>query len=580
MVTSNSIYGSADPMVLWRLQEISTNMLSNVEKIFSSRQEALTRSLDPRRSIYDECGFPRGRQSAQYYKDLYDRDAIAARVVEILAKLMWQVQPKVYENEKSKTKSVFEQDYYDLCRSLYTEQSWFQDEEGNGLVEAWLRADIISGIGQYGVIYLGIDDGLPLDQPANFNPGKKTRNLTQIRVFPESLADIVSYDTTESPRKGKPEFYNLTFNDPTNVATGIGLGTNTVQVHWTRVIHIADISHQAQSSDIFATPRMEPVLNHILSLQKPYGASAEGYWKSCFTGLSIETHPSLGGDVTLPNKAKFTNMMEDFQNSLQKYIVLMGMTAKPIAPVVTDPKPIIDTHIEAICIKLDVPIRKFKGSERGELASSDDDTDLNRTLRARMCNYGTPRIIVPTINRLIQLGVLTAPKGYSVHWPDLEKQSDQEKADVATKLTQAMGVFVEKGLDSYMTSEDFFSAMLGFDEEEAANFTKNVKDKLALERNGEGTGTNLLGTATGVTTLTALLSQYKLQTFSEETFRQLLLTIYRLPTDTVEKILADGLPEPKKEALPPVKMKEGEKLVNPNPIIGNEETKIEEKVEE
>src|SRR5690606_42007529 len=55
----------------------------------------------------------------------------------------------------------FEMAWDQLGRSLKN-NSWHQDEEGNIIWEALARADTLSGIGHYGVILLGIDDGKEL----------------------------------------------------------------------------------------------------------------------------------------------------------------------------------------------------------------------------------------------------------------------------------------------------------------------------------------------------------------------------------------------------------------------------------
>jgi len=101
-----------------------------------------------------------------------------------------------------------------------------------------------------------------------------------------------------------------------------------------------------------------------------------------------------------------------------------------MAPTVVDPTAQIAVQIEAICIKLGIPIRIFKGSERGELASSQDDAAWNDRLRLRQMYYITPRIVIPFIDRLIMLGVLSEPVGYSVTWDDLESTTKADKARI------------------------------------------------------------------------------------------------------------------------------------------------------
>jgi hypothetical protein len=472
-----------------------TDIVSN---LYAMRMELIKSFTDPRRDIDDECGYPRDVASgfsANNFQDLFEREPIATRVVQLLPKESWQVTPTVYEDEDSDNVTDFEQAWDDLGKGLRG-KSWHNQEKGSSIWEYLARIDELSGIGTFGVILLGIDDGRLLNEPADgvdpdgfpsasdmsgvstgsvrgasptkaqdtknpkdltkprgpvskdiyggaitksgdpyldskmgtdsqylgtqFSPsqatkkdteedsvdGKPARKLLFIRVFPEYLIQIVQYEANMySPRFGQPLMYKITLNDPRQPHTGVGLPLSTVMVHWSRVIHIAD---NLTSSEIFGVPRMRPVLNRLLDLRKLYGGSAEMYWKGAFPGYSIETNPQLGGDVAV-DTAAIQDMMENYMNGLQRYMQFMGMTAKSLSPQVVDPTTQIQVQLEAICIQLACPIRVFKGSERGELASSQDDSAWNDRLRHRQNEYITPKIIVPFIDRLIMLGVLPEP---------------------------------------------------------------------------------------------------------------------------------------------------------------------------
>lgn len=498
-----------------------------VDNAIMSRERLFQRLMDPRRNLNAECGYPETEGlHADDYKRLYEREPIATRVVQLLPKESWQMSPSIYEDEDPDNETEFEKAWDTLSQQLRGDQSWFQDEQGSPIWEHLQRADILSGIGFFGVILLGIDDGKPLDQPvegvveikkptnnatsgqvANVNscqaseihivdnrsmpvdaPGfqdgrpvpkdvtsatsgrgknsptgnafvdktdanadskrasfdyasvgtdaqymgvqmgpsqypstkpytGKPRKLIFLRSFDESLVQIVQYEANVlNPRFGQPVMYLITLNDPREQHSGIGLPMAMVRVHWSRVIHIAD---NRNSSEVFGTPRLRPVLNRVLDLAKLYGASAEGYWKSCFAGLSFQTHPQLGGDVKV-DPAPLKDMVESYQNGLQRALFTSGMAVSTLAPSVVDPASHINMHIEAICIELGCPVRVFKGSERGELASSQDDASWNDRLRARQNLYITPFIIVPFIDRLIQIGVLPIPKVKKRLRPDVK----------------------------------------------------------------------------------------------------------------------------------------------------------------
>jgi hypothetical protein len=158
---------SRSPDSLRRVEEMVGNLLNLRSSLF-------TQLFDPRRDIDDECGYPRseagsgiGSISVELYRNLYEREAISTRVVHVLPKESWQVTPYVFESDDPDTNTPFEEAWDDLSRSLFGTggKSWYQDEQGSQIWEHLKRADILSGIGHFGVILLGIDDGLPLDQP-------------------------------------------------------------------------------------------------------------------------------------------------------------------------------------------------------------------------------------------------------------------------------------------------------------------------------------------------------------------------------------------------------------------------------
>jgi hypothetical protein len=93
------------------------------------------------------------------------------------------------------------------------------------------------------------------------------------------------------------------------------------------------------------------------------------FWRGAFPGYAIKTQPQLGADVDL-NRKELETEITNYSNSLQRFLILMGMDVTALAPQVSDPASQIDTQITAICIQLGIPKRIFMGSERGELASS------------------------------------------------------------------------------------------------------------------------------------------------------------------------------------------------------------------
>jgi len=453
-----------------------------IENALTSRAELLRQYVDPRRDIGDECGHPKFIKEVEY-KDMYDREPIATRIVEVYPRECWQVQPTVSDEGDVNSKSPFEEAIGELGKNLRGE-SWFKDEDGNPLWEHLKRLDELSGIGYYGVLLIGFND---IDESGSLADEVKTSEGLEIiflRTFDSSLVNIDSRETdTTSPRFGHPTMYTINFEDPRGFEDhGINVSTNTEKVHHSRIIHVAD---NLGVSEIFGPPRLQSVFNRVLDLHKLYGGSAEMYWRGAFPGLSFETHPQLGGDVTIDSSMR--DEMEDYMNGLQRFLALTGMSAKSLAPQVVDPAPQIDVQITAICIRLGIPKRKFMGTERGELSSSMDDDEWNDKVKARQLNYVTPRIIVPFIDRLIALRVLPEPSegGYTVNWPDIHNLSDQVKAEILMQRIEAMSKFVGGGVENIMSLKDFYVREIGYSEEEADSIIDNIEPPDELPLDGE-----------------------------------------------------------------------------------------------
>lgn len=478
-----------DPIALERL----SRLVNRVEKVINQGTPRRLSGLvpqganpDPRRDYGQEFGHPDTSSiTIENYRELYHRHPIAKKVVDILANHCWQSQPTVVEDEdRSSAEGPFEVALQDLGSKLRGEESWYQGDEGNPLWECLSRVDRISGIGHYGVLLMGVagDEGKDLSIPLELN--RENRELIYLKALPQYLAEIVTYEEDRSnPRFGKPKTYSITLGEDTNVNTPYGVsasrGVDTPQtVHWTRTIHIVD---EVLSNEVLHIPRMLPVFDRLLDLTKLYGGSAEMYYQGAMPGLSFETHPQLGGDVEI-DVDTLRDQTEYYYNSLQRYLVTSGLAVNSLAPQVVDPSAQIDVQIEAICIAKDCPKRIFMGSERGELASSQDKQHWNEVVQGHRRNHVTPEVIVPTINHFIQFGILPRPTGYSVLWPKMETISMVDQADVAIKITQALVAFIQGDGVELMPIPQYLTLVLGFSQEEAMEIMEALDEDGMIDR--------------------------------------------------------------------------------------------------
>ncbi len=426
------------------------------------RQEILQRLLYPDRDINAACKYPL-TITTQNYKDLYDREGIAARVVRIWPKETWRVLPEIYENEEAKD-TEFEKAWKDIVKK-------------RKVFDYLKRIDILSGIGRFGVLLLGINDGKELSEPvANIGVngeavGTNKYELLYLKAFDESVVDIAEKEKdTKNPRFGLPTKYNIKFEDVQGNVTS----SKTMTVHWTRVIHIAD---NRESSDVFGVPRMQIAFNRLKDLQKILGGSGEMFWRGGFPGYSFEMTPEAAAGNAVMDTDTIKDQMELFQDGMQRYFATTGVAAKTLQPNVADPTGHFDVALKAIAISYDVPYRVFAGSEQAQLASVQDKQTWNERVAERQNSYVTSFIIQPFVDRLIAFGVLPEVE-YFVDWPDLNTPTDKDKADVAVAKTEAVAKYVTGGCDTLIGPEDFLTMFLDLTEEEAKTVMANTEEHL------------------------------------------------------------------------------------------------------
>ena len=414
------------------------------------RTEFLRFLLDGARDIDAECGYP-AWLTPDHYRAMYDREGISKRVVNCEPEESWCLKPEIYEDEDPEEETEFE-------------AAWKKLAKDKNLFHWMKRIDILSGIGQYGILLLGLDDGKDLMEPVDgvnddgtFDENLKHK-LTYLRTFSEEVVFVRIRETDiTNPRYGLPKKYTIHFRDFPN--WGIQAGEIIARdVHWSRVIHVAD---NRKISEIYGVPRMQPVWNRLYDIRKIASSSGEGFWKGAFPGMAFEVNPELADQGVEIDKEGVRKEMQNYMNGLQRYIAITGVTAKTLAPSVTDPSPHIESHLKQIAIAMAIPYRVLFGSEEAKLASGQDAKAWIKRVGARQSEYLTPMLIRPFVDRLIDLGVLPRPEEYHTDWPDLAAPSDLDKATVGLTRTQALAAYVSGGVSGLVPPEQYLTHILG-----------------------------------------------------------------------------------------------------------------------
>jgi uncharacterized protein len=445
-------------------QHVQTRPRLTAEVVFNAlvsknRQLLAPRSwapgLDPpERDLDRECGYPTNPDIG-YYKLLYDRVGVAGRTVNIWPDECLAGHPDLAENLK-KRKTSFERRAEEVIDQTLL---WHYVQ----------RADRLSGIGQYGVLLLGLDDGRDLSETAEgFRPNgtpdpnfEGQRDLLFLRAFDQSLVRVGGWETDPaSPRYGMPTNYLVNFASPEVVSsvTTSGVPYNEQEVHWTRAVHLADCR---QSSEVIGYSRMHAVLNDILNVRKVGGASAEMFWKGGFPGYQFKTNPDLAIDL---DENALAEEVDAYVNGLKRYMTAVSGEWASLAPQVADPSKTLLQHFTLLCAGIQVPLRVFLGTESGHLASTQDAIAWKGRVGNRRLNYVEPMVVRPLVDRLQALGVLPRVKKYILTWPDLLAMSDKDRMDVALKQVQALFQYVQGRVNQVMPHRILLTQVLGYSE--------------------------------------------------------------------------------------------------------------------
>ena len=113
-----------------------------------------------------------------------------------------------------------------------------------------------------------------------------------------------------------------------------------------------------------------------------------------------------------------------------------------------DPSGATDVYLKMISAGTGIPLRILTGSERGELASSQDEANWASVIEARRTRYAEPLILRPLVNRLLWAGALPQAQGgiYAVNWSVVQLPNPNEaaqRADTYASALQKVGVQVD-----------------------------------------------------------------------------------------------------------------------------------------
>lgn len=388
------------------------------------------------RDIYGVLGYDKNI-TYRMCRDRHRRHDIAKAIIDKPVKATWKGNFEVFESDDENTTS-FEKEFSVLCKRLK-------------LKREFSRLDRLALLGKYAVLFLGFDgvtSNMDLIQPVE---GK--RKLLYIKPFSEEQAKISKYEENPAnPRYGLPLLYTIEFSFPNGKQT-------SVQVDHSRIIHVtSDILESEIESDYY----LEPVWNRLQDLDKLVGGSAEMFWRGARPGI----HAKADKEYTITEKLEkeLKEQITEFEHDLRRVLMTEGIDElKELTSQVTDPMSHVDVQLKMISAVTGIPLRILVGSERGELASTQDRNNWADFIQARREEYAENVIIRPFIDRCIEYEVLPEPKQeYSIVWESLYATSEKDKAEVGKIRSAALKEYTTNPIaESVVPPKAFFELFLG-----------------------------------------------------------------------------------------------------------------------
>lgn len=408
-----------------------------------------------------ECGYPATITLEQYHR-AYQRNGFCQRIVHLMPDECAQLAPEITEKDSEEAETPWEATFKEHAQSV---NLWHYIQE----------ADKQAGIGRYGILLIGLSDGKKLSEPATRGKGLR---VIYMRPYAEGEVSIVRYvnDPTNA-RYGKPEFYQINTidlsgeNETGAVMPTIDAVPDTLQVHWSRVLHFSD------SGEVLSQPRLKRTWNwaHV-DLSKLVGGGAEMFWRGAFPGFFFSVDPS----VDMADEDKKTAIKESsfsYFNTLTRAMHMQGVTVQQLNPVIADPTAQFSLILQLCAISENCPLPVFTGAQPGGLSADSgirgsDEWSIRK--QARRDRYLIPKIIRAYIDMMIQYGVL-GPMAYEVVYKDPHTLTAAEKATNALMWIKTISEYITKGCDTLISPLSFLTEIMGMDMERATRIMDSLE---------------------------------------------------------------------------------------------------------
>lgn len=416
------------------------------------------------RKIYEALGYPEEKELIfTYYHGKYERQDIASAIIDRPVNATWNGELMITEDGTQPTESKLN-------------KAWEALEAEFHIKDRLVKLDKLTGLGHFSLLLFGFDD---VKEPKDFqNPVTGTRKLMHLKQLPESDIEIHTWEKNAgNPRYGLPLLYKIKV-----AGTGTEI-TKDFMVHHSRVLHILENN---LVSEVYGRPRLKPIVNRLEDLEKLLGGDAEMFWRGARPGYhaAAQEDYEMGTDEV----DALEDELDKYEHDLRRFISAKGVDIKPLTQQIADPTGHIDAQLQAISAQTGIPKRVLIGSERGELASSQDKDQWLTLIQTRMTEFAEPQMLRPLIDKLMEHKILPKVADYVVIWEDIFAPSEKQKVEVGEQRAKALKVYAESPFASDILPPQLaYKFLLGLTEDQAqevmaeANLAALEEDRLLAE---------------------------------------------------------------------------------------------------
>jgi len=415
--------------------------------------QKLGMTYDDNRDLYEACGYTKDLQYEHFY-NMFRRGPLGKIIIEKVPNSVWRNIPDVFDTNDIEVPDPFKDRWTELSQRLK-------------IFPKLNRVDRLAGIGNYAVLLLGLNDTQDFSKPVRVTD---SLDLVYLQAYAQDKAKISQFETNvNNPRYGKPNLYELM---PTMIE-GMATDLKSIIVHHSRVLHVV---LDPIENEVFGTPKLEIIYNRLEDLQKIVAGSGEMFWRGARPGYAAKA--DADAKFGSAEAAGMQDQFDEYENHLRRWLTVQGVDIQSLAPQVVSPAEHVDVQLTLISSETCIPKRILIGSERGELASSQDERAWENLIYETMVNYAEPMVLRPLIDRLIEYKIMPTPSDgdYTVKWPRVSVLNEKDQAEIGRIRTDSFLKYISaEGGMKIIPPEVYLSEFLNFSKEDIEETLKVIE---------------------------------------------------------------------------------------------------------